>query len=223
MLNIIPLLFIYYTIPFSIMIYTILNPKYKKYYVVTKTLCSFTFISLSLFTVLLNSNESLALHWFPAFLFCLLGDIALGFYQMNKKQLYFMMGLSAFLIGHILFVYAFSKVAPLNWKIFIFPPFAVLTSMLLLKLPGMKTGKLKPAIYVYTFFISLLFASSIVLLWNNQDIHTLLIAIGATLFLISDAILLFLYFYKTPTIHLHILNLLSYYYGMFFLTISLLF
>ncbi|WP_081428538.1 lysoplasmalogenase family protein [Lachnoclostridium phytofermentans] len=48
-------------------------------------------------------------------------------------------------------------------------------------------------------------------------------SIGATLFLISDAYILFLYFYNKKYEVVHIINLATYYYGMFFIALSLLY
>ena len=51
----------------------------------------------------------------------------------------------------------------------------------------------------------------------------ILVLAGAALFWISDLLILFLYFYHTKHPAVHVANLLTYYYAMFLIAVSLAF
>lgn len=215
------ILFILYTIPFIALIYYTLNFS-SKFYTFFKTLNSIDFILIGLFCSYQNPKENLLIYLIPAFILCLTGDILLSFYHRNKKNRYIISGIISFLLGHIVFSYAFLHIVNLDIYIFIIPTVILVLTYFLTNLKGMKAGKLKPAIWFYSFFVALLFSIGLFMLIRHQNIHSIYVFIGSLLFLISDSILLFLYFYKNLKV-LHVLNLIAYYYGMFFLACSLLF
>ncbi len=71
--------------------------------------------------------------------------------------------------------------------------------------------------------IEMLFSKGMHLVLSQFSIQNLLLSIGATLFLISDTFILFLYFYEKKYKAVHVINLATYYYGMFFIGLSLLY
>lgn len=135
-----------------------------------------------------------------ALLFSWIGDIILMF--ADKGELYFIFGLVAFLISHIVYIVVFNK----QLKTEIYKNKAIfwmgvgfvlvyLIAMLTLLLPSL--GELKIPVVVYAMIIStmLLFAFKGSLHWRNPaNIYVLL---GAIVFVASDSILAINKFYKT--------------------------
>jgi len=172
-----------------------------------------------------------------------MGDVVLGFYNNvrerdikgNKssnvetstngtsKSTLFIMGLLSFAFGHGYFIYAFSRMQRLTWADLVFPVLAVFITLGLTRLDGMNTGKLTALIAVYSFMVAMLFSKGMHLVLAQFSVQNLLLCIGATLFLISDTLILFLYFYNKKYEAVHIINLATYYYGMFFIALSLLY
>lgn len=105
----------------------------------------------------------------------------------------------------------------------IIPLAAVLITWGLTSMKSIHTGRLKPFILIYAFFVAMLFSKGIGVFAAEHSPANAMVAVGGTLFLISDVSILFLYFYKTKSAALHVFNLATYYYGMFFLATNLLF
>ena len=63
------------------------------------------------------------------------------------------------------------------------------------------TGRLRPCILVYTFFIAYLFAKSMHIAVSIPDMRHIVCAVGSFLFMISDISILFLYFYNNLEIY----------------------
>ncbi len=235
------LFFVLYTIPFTFLMMTRSCPKYRKYYVIAKTINSIGFITVSIFCAYYGANVGTLLSFMPALLLCLIGDVILGFYNMicerdenepsqgeastifTAKTATFILGLLSFAFGHAFFIYAFSKMQRLTWVDFVFPILAIFISIGLTKLDGMNTGKFTILIAAYSFMVAMLFSKGLHLVLAQFSAQNLLISIGATLFLISDTLILFLYFYNKKYEAVHIINLATYYYGMFFIALSLLY
>ncbi len=237
------LLFIVYTISFTFLMLTRSRPKFKKYYVLAKTFNSVTFIAVSIICAYYGENIGTLVYFLPALLLCLIGDVVLGFYSVanekdikgnelppgesstnvSKKTTFFIMGLVSFAFGHVCFIYVFSRMQRLTWVELIFPVLSIFITIGLTRLDGMNTGKLTIIIAVYSFMVAMLFSKGLHLVLAQFTVSYLLISIGSTLFLISDAFILFLYFYKKKHESVHVINLATYYYGMFFIALSLLY
>lgn len=237
------LLFVLYTIPFTFIMWTISNPKYKKYYVLAKTINSITFIAVSIFCAYYGANFETLDYLLPALLLCLVGDIIIGFYNVvneryvkgnelpypknatnfTAKAAIFILGLLAFASGHGCFIYAFSKMQRLTWIDFVFPIVAIFITLRLTKLDGMETGRFTILIAAYSFMVAMIFSKGMHLVLAQFSTRNLLLSVGTTLFLVSDGFILFLYFYKKKSKVVHVINLATYYYGMFFIALSLLY
>nr|WP_308742974.1 lysoplasmalogenase family protein [uncultured Anaerocolumna sp.] len=237
------LLFLLYTIPFMFLMWTISNPKYKRYYVLAKTVNSITFIAAAIYCAYYGANIEILDSLLPALLLCLVGDIILGFYNavcdktvkgnelsyvetntnFTAKAAIFILGLLSFAFGHGCFIYAFSKMQRLTWIDFVFPVVAIFITIGLTKLDGMNTGRFTVLIAAYSFMVAMLFSKGIHILLSQFNALNLLLSAGATLFLISDGFILFLYFYEKKAKAIHIINLATYYYGMFFIALSMLY
>ena len=85
------------------------------------------------------------------------------------------------------------------------------------------TGKLRPFIMIYAFFVALFFSKGMHLAITDFSVPNLMIAVGSGLFFASDISILFLYFYKSKGVKIHIFNLATYYYGMLLLASNFLF
>lgn len=209
-----------YTIPFLFLMVTLLCDKWKKFYTLGKTLSSIGFILVAVVSGIEGDNLSNVWHTMPAFVLCLSGDVILGIYNQNKKKKFFLLGLCVFLCGHIGFFLSFARMTGIAvWELII-PCAGALLTLWMATRPGMDTGKLKYEIILYSYFVSLLLTKTVFIAVNNPCVGTLLLSIGAGLFLISDVILLFLNFYKKRFIVLHVLNLVTYYYGIFLMAAS---
>ncbi|MDG1906384.1 MAG: lysoplasmalogenase [Arenicella sp.] len=117
-----------------------------------------------------------------ALVFCLVGDVALLFDNG------FLAGLSSFLIGHLIFVWLFSRLAQgaLSWFAVIFV-FAIGAGYYIYISAGLATMGLPVAVYVSV--ISLMAAWGISLHKQLGSAASLLIMLGGFSFLISDGVL----------------------------------
>ncbi len=127
-----------------------------------------------------------------ALLFSWIGDCILLF--ANKGALYFISGLVAFLIAHILFIVLFSKQksksnhrkSPIFWFGFV-SILAYLVILLYILLPTLGDLKIPVCIYALTISIMLKMALKGIVNWDNKSKYTILI--GAIFFVTSDSIL----------------------------------
>ncbi|WP_312370654.1 lysoplasmalogenase family protein [Lachnoclostridium sp.] len=229
-------LFVLYSILFTFLMLATISLKYKKYYVIVKTINSIGFLAVSIFCAYYGANIRTLIYLLPALLLCFIGDVVLGFYnatierdvketntKVTGKPSLFIMGLLTFAFGHVCFIYAFSIMQKVTWVDMIFPILAIFITIGLTRLDKMNTGKLTKLIVAYSFMVAMLFSKGMHLVLSQFSIQNLLLSIGATLFLISDTFILFLYFYEKKYKAVHVINLATYYYGMFFIGLSLLY
>lgn len=127
-----------------------------------------------------------------ALLFSWIGDCILLF--VDKGELYFIFGLIAFLIAHILFIRLFFRQKsenknsknPLFWIGFV-AIIAYLVSMLVFLFPTLGDLKMPVGIYAMTISIMLVIALKGAFNWGNNSKYIVLF--GAAFFLTSDSIL----------------------------------
>jgi uncharacterized membrane protein YhhN len=113
---------------------------------------------------------------------CLLGDIFL------LKDDYFVHGLVAFLIGHLLFCYAFVSLGGI--KFYLTPLIVLLTvsvSFYLYLLPAL--GSFAVPVAIYNIVIVLMAWQGVTLFIRNRNLLTGCIAIAALMFMLSDSII----------------------------------
>jgi uncharacterized membrane protein YhhN len=200
-----------YAVALAVLMASVCIPRYKKYYVYAKALASASFLA-----VLLASCGNF-LTVLPAFICCFFGDIFMGLYNRGRKKRHFLAGLFVFLFGHICFVMWLSSLKPLNVYEFILPAVCVVIIYGVTASKRVHTGRLRPFILLYSFFIALFLSKAVFLLLSQVSMGTILIACGAALFFLSDTTIIFLYFVKTKGKWIHIVNLGTYYIGMFIL------
>lgn len=134
-----------------------------------------------------------------ALTFSWIGDIVLMF--ADKKEMYFIFGLVAFLLSHIVYIVLFNKQLKKetnkNTLLFIFGIGVIVVYLLLmLSLLFPNLGDLKIPVTVYAMVIStmLLFALKGSFRWSSPG--NIYILSGAVIFVSSDSILAFNKFYK---------------------------
>lgn len=197
--------------------------KYKDYYIGMKSVNSAAFVAVFLIAGAYTGERYHFWLMLPAFFCCFTGDVLLGFYNRYQKKKQFLLGLLIFLCGHILFVRWMCRVQKMTAVDAIFPLAAVGIAYGLTAMKKMHTGKMRPCILIYTFFVAMLFSKGIHIAACEGSVRNLTVVLGAALFLASDISILFLYFYQDSGKKVHIFNLVTYYYGIFLLAVCLLF
>lgn len=212
-----------YSMVFAVLAAVACRKQWKRYYVWAKVAASASFLVV----LAAAAYRGGSVYWFyrmlPAFLCCFFGDILMAEYNISHRRIFFITGLSVFLAGHLFFVRWLCTLQPLGTEDFVFPVTAVALTYCLTSVKSIHTGKLKPAILVYSFFVALFFSKGVHLAVAQTSLCSFWIAAGSMLFLMSDISILFLYFRKRKGCGLHLFNLATYYYGMFFLAVHLMF
>lgn len=192
------------------------------WYVAAKLLASTAFLAAALGLAVAAGHTDRLLAALPALLFCFAGDVALAVYNRARKKAAMGAGMLLFAAGHVAFfgwmctAQAF-RPADLLWPV----PFALALAGLL-RLPGITAKRqMRGAILAYGFLVSLMFTKSLTVAAGQPSAAAWLFCVGAALLLVSDAIIVFLYFYKAPGPAVHIANLLTYYVGMLAVALSL--
>ena len=165
-------------------------------------------------------------HWsqllvlLPALLACLAGDIVLGIYNRRRKRWLFVLGLILFLLAHLLFLYAFGN-SSWQWQLGILPVVGSVGVVLLNLWPRMKLRWMTIPVVGYVLVVTLMVQKASQLWWFNQTLANGLLMVGSWMFLLSDALLLFLYFMHQPPKGLHSTNLIMYYLAMLMIAMSI--
>ena len=143
----------------------------------------------------------------------LFGDIFLIYPEQHFKK-----GLTAFLIGHIFYIIAFVVSGGVHFTAWIFLP-VTLGGILYLQSILPYSGKMKIPIIVYVIIIASMGWIAIERLNYITTIGTILAAIGAVLFMISDAVLA-LNKFKKPFISAELIILTTYFTAQLLLAVS---
>lgn len=151
---------------------------------------------------------------------CAAGDVLLGLANLHAGffSRFFSAGAVCFVLAHIGFCLLFGAGAGWRPALFVLPMFLVGAAALAAR--DKRRFRLRrmalPAL-VYSFFVGLMCAQSF-----SYALHTgiWLAAAGGALFLVSDCVLLFLYFYYKKRRAFRALNLITYYLGMLCLALT---
>ncbi len=126
-----------------------------------------------------------------AILFCWAGDVLLMFTEHN--ELFFLLGLAAFLIGHIFYMLTFNKMADKNsigkplQPLFYLLPMLFAASLLIVLFPNL--GEMKVPVIAYAIVISFMCVAAM-RRWQRTDIPSFVTVLtGAVLFIFSDALI----------------------------------
>ena len=130
----------------------------------------------------------------------------------------FIAGLVAFLLAHVVYIVAFTTGAPLGTASWLLVPIAVIAVVILRVLwPGL--GRLKAPVTIYVAVIVVMTWTALARAWVLPSTATFLAAVGAALFLASDAILALNRFGK-PFRAGRALNLATYFAGQWLIALS---
>lgn len=151
-----------------------------------------------------------------ALIFCMLGDVLLG-YTKNDKKVFMVPGLLSFLLAHIMYITVMNHFVGFHWFQLIFSIFGLVLLKIVTYTLDIHFGFKRYVIWLYTFIIFMTGSKALGLLYTHQNIC---MGIGGISFLISDFILLFLYFkYKNNKI-LQFSNSIIYYFAQYMFAIS---
>lgn len=161
----------------------------KSSYIYFKTLTSTTFVLTGIYLGYQGGNFILI----PTLIGFLIGDIMLA----TKLRRSFIYGMGGFLLADVWLVYSLYKLKPVRVYDFIFSVLVILFVTYISKNPKMHLGHYKKQMYGYGFILALAVSNSIgcYLLYGSRGY--LLLSVGMVLYLVSDFLLMFQYFYKT--------------------------
>lgn len=197
--------------------------------VAAKTIASLLFVTLGLLCFLHSKRSSYALLVMVALVFGLFGDVFLELQPVfsKKKNLFFLLGLSAFFIGHVFYVVAFLKIAPFTILHPIVFAATFCVALLLKAIFKVDPQKMLPPVLAYLTVISLMVAAAFGVAFSNglspQNPIRVMLPLSALLFLISDAVLAYIYYGKTKAKPLVAINLSTYYAAQILLALTILF
>ncbi len=212
-----------YSVIFAGIAAVVCHSAWRKYYIGAKTVNSLAFLAVFFLSTYLSGEIMQFWLMLPAFFCCFAGDIFMAAYNCYRKRVHFLMGLGIFLAGHLCFTRWLAARQAISLTDLFLPVFAVLLTWYLVSRKDIHTGRLKPFILLYAFFVALFFVKGQHLAIANPSVANVMTAVGSTLFLISDILILFVYFRKNKSPLANLLNLATYYYGMFLLASQLLF
>ncbi|WP_077534679.1 lysoplasmalogenase family protein [Massiliimalia massiliensis] len=214
---------ILYAVVFGMLIATCYHPKWKSRHVLVKTIQSLGFIWIATIASYYSRDFGFYFSMLPGFVLCLCGDISLAFNDRKPSDRTFLIGVGSFLIGHILFLTAFYRIASFSWTDLIFPVLMVGVSYLLTRMKKMDVQNMLPCVLIYSFFVSALCGKGAQIAMTSLSNQAILLGVGSFLFLVSDMIILFLFFYQTKYVSGKFWNLLTYYGGLLCLALSILY
>jgi uncharacterized membrane protein YhhN len=142
-----------------------------------------------------------------ALIFCWAGDILLIY---KDKQIFFKLGLAAFLIGHVFYISAFLTLAGSvnNLALIISVAIAIPVTLSILKL--LKAPKpMKIPVAVYAVVIMLMSISALQLMLARPGFSGPLVFAGSIVFLFSDTFMAYLLFNGKPK-HFNFITMLPY-------------
>lgn len=128
-----------------------------------------------------------------ALFFCWVGDVMLMF----SGELYFMLGLAAFLIGHVFYIFSFRQFSwssgnallPTQKVRYTFPIILAGTGLLVVLFP--KLGALQIPVIVYAIVLMLMAINALLRLGYTNKASFAWVFVGALFFMVSDSVLAF--------------------------------
>ncbi|MDO4501319.1 MAG: lysoplasmalogenase [Erysipelotrichaceae bacterium] len=202
--------------------------EHKEKYVladILKGLASLMFVIIGLIGYKQFTTDSFGLKIVIGLLFGLIGDILLNLRFVFEKigQKIFLVGILAFLIGHILYLLA---LIPIAVNLLLCVAIGALLAGLLLAYI-FKTMEVKKAFKIFGVFylgaVIIMTVIAIGIALSTGIRHDVIYAIGAILFTASDIVLIFNTFSGTTKFSLRITNLSLYYIGQLLIAFSLFF
>lgn len=194
----------------------------QKRTLITKGLSSFLFISIAVSAyIVADAPKEYAMWIIAALIMGMIGDLFLVFPNILKS---FILGLSAFLIGQIIYGVVFLKFNGfMIYDVLVYVAI-VGVSLFAYSKSNLELGRMKKPVLAYLLIIAFMFTMAISSLYKGgfNTNTTILVVAGATLFLISDIVLAFVRFQKDAKPCLRGINLGLYYSGQILLALSVL-
>lgn len=158
-------------------------------------------ILLMLIGYYLSSTEVRNSTLLRALFFCWVGDFILMFG--NRGELYFMLGLIAFLIGHVFYIFTFRQVArkeqstllPTQKVRYSLPIFLSGTGLITILYPGL--GALRLPVIVYATILMVMVSTALFRMGRTNSKSFIWVFIGAIFFMLSDSLLAINKFYAS--------------------------
>jgi uncharacterized membrane protein YhhN len=143
---------------------------------------------------------------------CFLGDILLGLFNTYKRKRFMIIGIIAFMLGHVAFLNYMCRLKPdTNPWVYIAPIAACVIVIVLIKAFHLHMGVLLIPCVIYSYFVTCMTLKAVECGLNGMAI----LGFAGILFLISDFTIIFLYFYhyrnKKNKRQVHYVNLATYY------------
>lgn len=193
----------------------------------TKTLASVGFLLVGILcacaTPLGPGRTSYTVFMLIGLILGLVGDVSLAYQEVfpRQKERYFLVGLGAFLMGHLFYIAAFAFL-PQSGALWLLV--AVLLFLALLcaqRFFRVDLGTMRLPVYAYTAVISIMAGLASGTAVGGQNLQGWLVCIAAWLFVFSDAVLALLYFGRPRGRWLTAANLASYYLAQLLLALSI--
>ena len=200
------------------------SPRRFHRYTAAKTVASIGFLVVALLAQLIGRGGMGGHFWilFGAMLLCAAGDFLLGLAN-NGHGIHsrtFLRGLLCFGAAHVVFCIFYAVKTPPAWHDLFLPTALLLVTMLLSHRGLLRLRKLRIPAFCYSFLVGLMCSMAISAVFPARGTAQLFCAVGSILFLISDCIIVFLYFYIRQRSWMRIANLTTYYLGLLFLALS---
>lgn len=200
-----------------------------RFYPLAKTAVSVGFLIVACAAYLTHGLQS-PIYFFgllPCLLLCLAGDVLLALANTHGKffSRFFLAGVLTFLCAHIGFCILFTAVRPGAYHFapleYLLPVCLVFLAALLTRSRRFQMRHMRVPVLVYAAFVGLMCAKGLHLAFLMHFLGgAWLIAVGSVLFLLSDCVILFLYFYYKPRRFFRFANLSLYYIGLLALALS---
>jgi uncharacterized membrane protein YhhN len=150
-------------------------------------------IVIMLFGYYASESQQYNFSFLVALLFGWIGDVLLMF--TNEGELFFILGLLAFLIGHLFFILTFrqftwdqkSNLLPTQKVRYIFPILLAGTGLITILYP--KLGDLKIPVVIYAIVLMLMASFALLRIGRTSRKSLIWVFIGALLFMLSDSLL----------------------------------
>ncbi|MCI5774291.1 MAG: lysoplasmalogenase [Erysipelotrichaceae bacterium] len=205
---------IFYWLSFLALIYVTSSRTLQKYRIFCKALTSSLFIA-----VYLILNKQLDMVMLGALIACFIGDILLG-YKKNGHTQYLVYGASAFLIAHLLYIYVMSQFASLQLSDTLLSIFALIILKLITYKLDIHFGSKRYIIWLYTFIVVMMGNKAFDIALTQPSLFGHMLGAGGILFVLSDFILLFLYFKFKNNLQLQLTNSFIYYLAQYLLALA---
>lgn len=190
-------------------------------FVFTKALSSTLFLLIGITSYIVADAPSSYAFWIiGALILGYIGDILLVYPNILKC---FILGLVSFLIGQILYGTVFLSYSGfLYWDVIIYIV-VVASCLFAYTKTDLELGPMKIPVLFYLLIISYMYTMAVSTIYKGgfNTITTILIVIGASLFIASDLVLAFVRFQKEPKPYMCGLNLVLYYSAQAILALSI--